>query len=62
MTPRGGPRENQTGRPRRSEPKSKLVWCGQMSEADRTLIMSLTPDERQAALLAAARVKLLARV
>jgi len=58
MTPRGGPRENQTGRPRRSEPKSKPVWCGQMNEADRKLIMSLTPDERQAALLAAARVKL----
>jgi len=58
MSPRGGPRENQTGRPMRSEPKSKPVWCGQMSETDRTLIMSLTPDERQAALLAAARVKL----
>ena len=58
MTPRGGPRENQTGRPRRSGLKSKPIWCGQMSEADRTLIMSLTPDERQAALLVAARVKL----
>jgi len=58
MTPRGGPRKNQTGRPKRNEPKSKPVWCGQMSEADRKLIMSLTPDERQAALLEAARVKL----
>lgn len=57
MTSRGDLRENQTGRPRRNEPKSKPVWCGQMSEAVRKLIMTLTPDERQAVLLAAARVK-----
>ena len=45
------------GRPRRAEPKSTPVWCGQMSSSDRKLIMALTPDERQAVLLAAARVK-----
>ena len=45
------------GRPRRAEPKSTPVWCGQMSSSDRKLIMALTPDERRAVLLAAARVK-----
>jgi len=54
MTSRGDLRENQTGRPRRNEPKSKPVWCGQMSEAVRKLIMTLTPGERQSVLLAAA--------
>lgn len=57
MSPRGGPRDNQTGRPRRSGSKSKPIWCGQMNKADRKLIMKLPPNKRQVSLLAAARIK-----
>jgi len=54
MTPRGGAREG-AGRPRREAPKSRPIWCGQMSEQDRALILTLTPGERKAALLDAVR-------
>ena len=55
MTPRGGAREG-AGRPLRTEPKSLPIWCGQMSEQDRALILELlTPGERKAALLDAVR-------
>ena len=55
MTPRGGRRKG-AGRPLRTEPKSLPIWCGQMSEQDRALILELlTPGERKAALLDAVR-------
>ena len=54
MTPRGGAREG-AGRPLRTEPKSLPIWCGQMAEQDRALILTLTPGERKAALLDAVR-------
>ena len=55
MTPRGGVREG-AGRPRRTEPKSRPIWCGQMAEQDRALILELlAPGERKAALLDAVR-------
>ena len=55
MTTHGGAREG-AGRPRRQEPKSKPIWCGQMSESDRALIIErLTPQERYAALMREAR-------
>jgi hypothetical protein len=42
----GGKREG-AGRPRRAEPKSKPIWCGQISEEQRQyIITSLTPTER----------------
>ena len=51
MTPRGGKREG-AGRPPRTEPKSRPVWCGQMSEQDRALILELlTPEGRYTALM-----------
>ena len=51
MTPRGGAREG-AGRPRREAPKSRPIWCGQMAEQDRALILdTLTPDERYTALM-----------
>ena len=51
MTPRGGARDG-AGRPPRTEPKSRLIWCGQMSEQDRALILELlTPEERYTALM-----------
>ena len=56
MTPRGGRRKG-AGRPLRTEPKSLPIWCGQMSEQDRALILTLTPDERYAALMDAVRIK-----
>ena len=52
---RGGRRKG-AGRPLRTEPKSLPIWCGQMSEQDRALILELlTPGERKAALLDAVR-------
>ena len=57
MTPRGGAREG-AGRKPRLEPKSRAIWCGQMSEQDRALIMdTLTPDERFDALMDAVLIK-----
>lgn len=57
MTPRGGKREG-AGRPPRQEPKSRAIWCGQMPEEHRALILErLTPDERHEALLDAATLK-----
>ncbi len=57
MTPRGGARAG-AGRPPRTEPKSLPIWCGQMSEQDRALILEmLTPAERYTALLDAAAIK-----
>ena len=54
----GGAREG-AGRPPRQEPKSKPIWCGQMAEADRQMILdTLTPTERGEALMDAAQVKL----
>ena len=50
MTPRGGRRKG-AGRPPRTEPKSRPIWCGQMSEQDRALILTLTPGERYDALM-----------
>ena len=48
---RGGAREG-AGRPPRTEPKSRPIWCGQMSEQDRALILELlTPEERYAVLM-----------
>ena len=58
MTPRGGARDG-AGRPPRTEPKSRPIWCGQMGEDDRALIVAtLTPAERLDALLDAVLVKL----
>ena len=57
MTPRGGARKG-AGRPPRTEPKSRPIWCGQMSEQDRALILELlTPGERGAALMDAVAVR-----
>ena len=57
-TPRGGKREG-AGRPPRQEPKSRPIWCGQMAEADRLMILeTLTPQERGDALMDAAMIKL----
>ena len=54
-TPRGGAREG-AGRPPRQEPKARPIWCGQISEEDRKLILErLTPQQRHAALIQAAR-------
>jgi hypothetical protein len=53
----GGAREG-AGRPERGEPKSKPIWCGQHTNEQRDLIVqNLTPEERLAALLAAAEAK-----
>ena len=55
MTPHGGARPG-AGRKPRQGPKSKPIWCGQMSEQDRALIIErLTPQERYAALMREAR-------
>jgi hypothetical protein len=58
----GGPRTagpgKKMGRPERPGPKSKPIWCGQITEDERELIIDrLTPEERLEALLAAARAK-----
>ena len=53
----GGPGRGQ-GRHRREAPKSKGIWCGQISEEQRDFIMqTLTPEERLNALLQAAKAK-----
>ena len=55
MTTHGGARPG-AGRPKRQEPKSLPIWCGQMSESDRRLIIErLTPAERYDALMREAR-------
>ena len=56
MTPtHGGAREG-AGRPKRQEPKALPIWCGQISDEDRALILErLTPQERHAALMREAR-------
>lgn len=57
MTPSGGKRPG-AGKPRRAEPKSKPIWCGQMSDAERQLIIAhLTPEERGRLLLEAATLR-----
>lgn len=46
------------GRSKRPEPKSKPIWCGQITEDQRQLIIdNLTPEERLDALLKAAQAK-----
>lgn len=53
----GGKREG-AGRHARPEPKAKSIWCGQISNEERDLILSkLTPDERRQVLLKAAMEK-----
>ena len=48
---RGGARPG-AGRPPRQEPKSKPIWCGQMGEQDRALILEWVPvEERHKVLL-----------
>ena len=50
---RGGTRPG-AGRPGRTEPKSKPIWCGQLTDREREAILTvLTADERREALLAA---------
>lgn len=57
MTPRGGKRKG-AGRPRRTDTKSLPIWCGQIEQEDRELILScLTPVERFQVLMEAAREK-----
>ncbi len=52
--PHGGKRKG-AGRPPRKAPKAKPVWCGQITEAQRDLIIVwLTPEERLEALIRAA--------
>ena len=50
MTPRGGRRKG-AGRPLRTEPKSRPIWCGQMSEQDRAQLdrfaRKVRADERR---------------
>lgn len=50
----GGSRKG-AGRKTRLTPKSKPIWCGQISESDRDFIVRwLSPDERFSVLMAAA--------
>ena len=52
--PKGGSRKG-AGRKARPTPKSKPIWCGQISDEDRKLIVdNLSPDERYQVLMAAA--------
>jgi hypothetical protein len=54
MNNRGGKREG-AGRKTRSTPKSLSIWCGQITDEQRTFITRwLTPDERFGVLMAAA--------
>jgi hypothetical protein len=40
------------GKPPRTEPKSRPIWCGQMSEVDRQFILdNTTPAQRYHVLL-----------
>jgi len=60
----GGPRTpgpgKKIGRKPRDEPKSYPIWCGQISQEQRQLILdTLDAEERYLALLDAARRKLL---
>ena len=52
----GGPRPG-AGRPPRTEPKTQPIWVGQITAEQRRLILTLTPEERFAALVEAAREK-----
>ena len=53
-TKRGGAREG-AGRKSRPVPKSKPIWCGQISEEDRAFIVKwLSPEDRYQVLMAAA--------
>lgn len=50
----GGSRKG-AGRKARPSPKSKPIWCGQISEEDRVFIVKwLSPDQRHQVLMAAA--------
>jgi hypothetical protein len=50
----GGKRPG-AGRPKRTAPKAKPIWCGQITEDERRLIVAnLTPDERFQVLIKAA--------
>jgi hypothetical protein len=50
----GGSRSG-AGRKARPSPKSKGIWCGQISQEDRDFIIQhLTPEERYQVLMAAA--------
>ena len=50
----GGKREG-AGRKSRPAPKSKGIWCGQITDEQRDFIMQwLSPDERFSVLMAAA--------
>ena len=52
--PKGGARKG-AGRKSRPAPKSKGVWCGQITNEQRDFIMQwLSPDERFSVLMAAA--------
>ena len=54
MSPSGGKRSG-AGRKSRPAPKSKGIWCGQITNEKREFIInSLSPDERFGALWAAA--------
>lgn len=54
MMVRGGWREG-AGRKSRPAPKSKGIWCGQITDEQRDFIMQwLSPDERFRVLMAAA--------
>lgn len=51
---RGGARKG-AGRKSRPAPKSKGIWCGQITDEQRDFIMQwLSPDERFSVLMAAA--------
>jgi len=57
MTPRGGAREG-AGRKPRPTPKAYPIWCGQMAEEHRALILeTLSPAERFDALMSAVQAK-----
>ena len=52
--PKGGARKG-AGRKARPVSKSKPIWCGQISDEDRKLIVdNLSPEERYQVLMAAA--------
>jgi hypothetical protein len=54
MNKLGGKRPG-AGRKRRKEPKSRPIWCGQMSEVDRQFILdNTTPADRFRVLIAMA--------
>jgi hypothetical protein len=55
-THRGGARPG-AGRKARPEPRSKGIWCGQITKNERKEIMTLTPEERRKALVTMATRK-----